>query len=215
MIDPCPPPAKLKCVPLAIVRDFVIGDAVTEDNIDNSVRVTLRSTQYLEQIICCLAKKITTQTLTRIIDVSWDHQGEYNCRDFMSEFIGENKGFEIVFEGPVTGITPRTFQAIAVRYVDPSGAGLMEVVPARVRQSTDRTKALLQIDPRYAQRRLDNTRFDLYIKLRAGHILDDNGLAVDGDLLARADADGNYSVPIHTGDGVPGGLFESWFKVRQ
>jgi hypothetical protein len=91
----------------------------------------------------------------------------------------------------------------------------MEVVPARVRQSTDRTKALLQIDPRYAQRRLDNTRFDLYIKLRAGHILDDNGLAVDGDLLARADADGNYSVPIHTGDGVPGGLFESWFKVRQ
>jgi hypothetical protein len=215
MIDPCPLPAKLKCVPLAIVRDFVIGDAVTEDNIDNSVRVTLRSTQYLEQIICCLAKKITTQTLTRIIDVSWDHQGEYNCRDFMSEFIGENKGFEIVFEGPVTGITPRTFQAIAVRYVDPSGAGLMEVVPARVRQSTDRTKALLQIDPRYAQRRLDNTRFDLYIKLRAGHILDDNGLAVDGDLFARADADGNYSVPIHTGDGVPGGLFESWFKVRQ
>ncbi|MFN2407768.1 MAG: hypothetical protein ABR594_17105 [Pyrinomonadaceae bacterium] len=213
LIDPCPLPAKLKCVPLAIVNDFVVGDALTEDKIDNSIRVTLRSTQYLEQIICCLAKKITTQNLTRIVDVSWDHQGEYNCRDFMGEFIGEDKGFQIVFEGPVTGITPRTFQAIAVRYVDPSGAGLMEVVPAIVRQSIDRTKARLQIDPRYAQRRLDHTRFDLYIKLRAGHILDDNGLAVDGDLLARPDADGKYSVPIHTGDGVPGGVFESWIKV--
>src|SRR5687767_157004 len=213
LIDPCPPPAKLKCVPLAIARDFVIGEALTEDKIDNSVRVMLRSTQYLEQIICCLAKKITTQTLTKIIDVSWDHKGEYKCHEFISEFIGENKGFQIVFEGPVMGITPRTFQAIAVRFVDPSGAGLMEVVPAVVKQSHDRTRALLQIDPRYVQRRLDHTRFDLYIKLRAGHILDDNGLAVDGDLLARPDADGNYSVPIHTGDGIPGGLFESWIKV--
>jgi hypothetical protein len=131
----------------------------------------------------------------------------------MRQFIGDDKGFQVTFEGPVTGITPRTFQAIAVRYGDPSGAGLMEIVPARVRQSYDGTKALLQIDPRYAERRLDHTRFDLYIKLRTGHILDDNGLAVDGDLLARLDGDGNYSVPMITGDGVPGGLFESWIKV--
>ena len=214
LIDPCPAPSKLKCVPLALARDFVVGDALTEEKIDNSMRVTLRSTQFLEQVIRCLAKKITTQTLTRIIDVSWDHKAEYRCDDFMREFVGENKGFQITFEGPVTGITPRTFQAIAVRYVDPSGAGLMEVVPAIVRQSYDRTKALLQIDPRYAQRRLDHIRFDLYIKLRAGHILDDNGLAVDGELLARLDEGGHYSVPIHTGDGVPGGLFESWIKVN-
>ncbi len=213
-IDSCPAPSKLKCVPLAIVRDFVIGDPLTEDKIDNSARMTLRSTQFLELVIRCLAKRITTQTLTRIIDVSWDHKAEYRCDDFLREFVGENKGFQVTFEGPVTGITPRTFQAIAVRYVDPSGAGLMEVVPTIVRQSYDRTKALLQIDPRYAQRRLDHTTFDLYIKIRAGHILDDNGLAVDGDLIARLDEGGHYSVPIHTGDGVPGGLFESWIKVK-
>jgi hypothetical protein len=213
LIDPCPPPSKLKCIPLAIAKDFVIGDKLDENKIDNSIRVTLRSTQFLEQVIRCLAKKITTKKLTRIIDVSWDHQHEYKCDEFMGEFIGENKGFQVTFGGPVTGITPRTFQAIAVRFVDPSGAGLMEVVPSIVRQSFDRTKALLQIDPRYAQRRLDHTRFDVYIKLRTGHILDDNGLAIDGDLLARIDANGNYSVPIHTGDGVPGGLFESWIKV--
>ena len=213
LIDPCAPASKLKCVPLAYVEDFVVGDALTEDTIDNTKRVSLRSTQFLEQIIHCIAKKVTTQTLTRIVDVSWEHRYEYRCNDFMRQFIGDDKGFQVTFEGPVTGITPRTFQAIAVRYGDPSGAGLMEIVPARVRQSYDGTKALLQIDPRYAERRLDHTRFDLYIKLRTGHILDDNGLAVDGDLLARLDGDGNYSVPMITGDGVPGGLFESWIKV--
>jgi len=213
LIDPCAPASKLKCVPLAYVEDFVVGDPLTEDTIDNTKRVSLRSTQFLEQIIYCIARKVTTQTLTRIVDVSWEHRYEYRCNDFMRQFIGNDKGFHVTFEGPVTGITPRTFQAIAVRYVDPSGAGLMEIVPARVRQSYDRTKALLQIDPRYAERRLDHTRFDLYIKLRTGHILDDNGLAVDGDLLARLDGDGNYSVPMITGDGVPGGLFESWIKV--
>jgi hypothetical protein len=213
LTDPCPPPAKLKCVPLAIATEFVVGDALTEDKIDNSVRPMLRSTQFLEQIIHCIAKKVTTQTLTRIVDVNWEHRYEYRCNDFLRQFIGNDKGFQVTFEQPVTGLTPRTFQAIAVRYVDPSGAGLMEVVPAIVRQSYDRTKALLQIDPRYAQRRLDHTRFDLYLKLRTGHILDDNGLAVDGDLLARLDGDGNYSVPMITGDGIPGGLFESWIKV--
>jgi hypothetical protein len=213
LIDPCPPSSKLKCVPLAIVRDYVVGDPLTEDKIDNSIRPALRSTQFLEQIIYCIAKKVTTRTLTRIVDVSWDHKGEYRSDDFMRQFIANGKGFQVTFEGPVTGITPRTFQAIAVRYTDPSGAGLTEVVPTIIRQSYDRTKALLQIDPRYAQRRLDHTRFDLYLKLRAGHILDDNGLAVDGDLLARLDGDGNYSVPMLTGDGVPGGLFESWIKV--
>lgn len=213
LIDPCPPPSKLKCVPLAIVEDFVVGDPLNEDQIDNSVRPILRSTQFLEQIIRCIAKKVTSGTLTRIVDVSWDHKYEYRCSDFMRQFIGNEKGFQVTFEGPVTGITPRTFQAIAVRYTDPSGAGLMEVVPTIVRQTYDRTKALLEIDPRYAQRHLDHTRFDLYIKLRTGHILDDNGLAVDGDLLARLDGDGNYSVPMITGDGIPGGLFESWIKV--
>jgi len=213
VLEHCPPASKLKCVPLAYVEDHVVGEPLTEDKINNDIRPLLHSTQYLEQIIHCLAKKVTTRTLTRIVDLSWEHKSVVSCNDFMRHYIGDGKGFHVTFEGPVTGITPRTFQAIAVRYTDPSGAGLMEVVPAIVRQSYDRTKALLQIDPRYAERRLDRTRFDLYLKLRTGHILDDNGLAVDGDLLARLDSDGNYSVPMPTGDGVAGGLFESWIKV--
>ncbi len=87
------------------------------------------------------------------------------------------------------------------------------MVPSRVRLSNDRRRAYLEIDPRYAQRRLDRTRFDLYLKLRCGLILDDNGLPVDGDLLGRLDDDGNYVVATPTGDGIAGGLFESWIRV--
>jgi hypothetical protein len=218
LVDPCPAPFDLKCLPLAIVKDHVLGDAVTEDRIDYSLRPALRSTQFLEQIIRCVAKRIPTRTLTQIEDISWTHQGEYHCHDFMRQFIGDDKsprGFEITFGSPIRreGLNRRTFQATVVRYADASGAGQMELVPSRVRLSNDRRKAFLEIDPRYAQRRLDRTRFDLYLKLRCGLILDDNGLAVDGDLLARLDDDGNYGVATPTGDGIPGGLFESWIRV--
>jgi hypothetical protein len=38
---------------------------------------------------------------------------------------------------------------------------------------------------------------------------------VDGDLVARLQHDGTvYVVDAPTGNGVPGGLFESWVRVR-
>ena len=135
----------------------------------------------------------------------------------MNQFVGDPqspRGFEITFSAPVRpeGIRARTFQAIAVRYIDRYSGGQMEVAPAEVKLSNDHRKALLQIDRGYAERRLMGTRFDLFLKLRCNHVVDDNGLAVDGELLARIDSDGNYVV-APTGDGVAGGLFESWIRV--
>ena len=219
LVDPCPAPLDLKCLQLAIVEDHVLGEAVTEDRIDNtSVRRILRSTQFLEQIIHCIAEKVPSRTLTQIVDIGWQHRGEYHSHDFMRQFIGDGsapRGFEVTFGAPVRweGITPRTFQAIAVRYEDPHSGGQMEVVPARVRVSDDRMKAFLEIDRRYAEHRLDHTRFDLYLLLRCNQIVDENGLPVDGELLARIDSDGNYIAAPPTGDGVAGGLFESWIRV--
>lgn len=219
LVDPCPAPLDLKCLPLAIVEDHVLGEAVTEDRIDNiSVRRILHSTQSLEQIIHCIAEKVPTRTLTQIVDIGWTHRGEYHCHDFMRQFIGDGsspRGFEVTFGAPVRweGITKRTFQAIAVRYADQHSGGQMEVVPARVRVSDDRMRAFLEIDRRYAEHRLDRTRFDLYLTLRCSQIVDETGLPVDGDLLARIDSDGNYVVAPPTGDGVAGGLFESWIRV--
>jgi len=219
LVDPCPTPFDLKCLPLAMVEDHVLGEAVTEDRIDNiSVRRILHSTQFLEQIIHCIAEKVPSRTLTQIVDIGWTHRGEYHCHDFMRQFIGDSsspRGFEVTFGAPVRweGITPRTFQAIAVRYEDRHSGGQMEVVPTRVRVSDDRMKAFLEIDRRYAEHRLDRTRFDLYLLLRCNQIVDENGLPIDGELLARIDSDGNYVVAPPTGDGAPGGLFESWIRV--
>jgi hypothetical protein len=215
----CPEPTSLECLPLAVVEGHTLGDPVTDDGIDNwSVRPILPSTQLLDQLIYCILDKVSTKSLTRIVDISWTHRGEYHCHDFMRQFIGDEKtprGFEVTFGAPVRaeGITRRTFQAIAVRYADRYSGGQMEVVPARVRLSNDRMKAYLEIDRGYAERKLFGARFDLFLKLRCGHIVDDNGLPVDGELLAKLDSDGHYVVAPPTGDGVEGGLFESWIRV--
>jgi hypothetical protein len=137
----------------------------------------------------------------------------------MRQFIGEHDsspGFEITFDRPVhkDGITQRIFQAIAVRYVENMyGAGLPEVVPASVRLNEERTRIHLHIDPHYARNRLEKTRFDLYLLLRSNLIIDDHGSPIDGELLAGLDGDGEYVTKFPTGDGVPGGLFESWIRV--
>jgi hypothetical protein len=220
MLDCCPEPVKLECLPLAVIVDHTLGDPVTEDDIDNmSVRPLLPSTQLLDQMIRCLCDKVPTKALTKIVDIGWTHRGEYHCHDFMRQFVGDGntpKGFEVTFGNPVRteGLTPRTFQAVAVRYPERHGGGQIEIVPGRVRWSGDRLRAYLDIDREYAERRLDGQRFDLYLRLRCSHIVDDAGQPVDGDLLARIDGDGNYTVATPTGDGVPGGTFESWIRVR-
>jgi hypothetical protein len=220
MLDRCPEPTTVECLPLAVVEGHMLGEPVTEDRIDNwSVRLILPSTQLLDQLIYCVLDKVSTKSLTKILDINWNHRGDYHSHDFMRQFIGDAqtpRGFEITFGNPVRseGLSPRTFQAIAVRYADRYSGGQMEVVPARVRMSSDRMKAYLEIDRGYAERKLFGIRFDLFLILRCGHIVDDKGLPVDGELLAKIDSDGQYVVAPPTGDGVEGGLFESWIKVR-
>lgn len=219
ILDDCTEPVAMDCLPLAVVEGHRLGDPVTDDDIDNwSVRPILPSSHLLDQLVRCILKKAPTKTLTKIVDVGWTHRGEYSGHEFMREFIGDAqspRGFEVTFGGPVRreGLTPRTFQAVAVRYADRHSGGQVEVVPARVRLSNDRRKAYLEIDRTYAERRLAGARFDLFLRLRCGHIVDDMGMAIDGDLIARIDEDGNYIDATPTGDGIAGGLFESWIKV--
>jgi hypothetical protein len=80
--------------------------------------------------------------------------------------------------------------------------------------SADRKTAYLDIDPDYARQRLDETNFDLYLLLRCNLIVDDQGDPVDGDLMARLDSSGQYIEAFPTGDGIAGGTFESWIRVR-
>jgi hypothetical protein len=221
LLDGCANPSDIGCIPLAVIRDFIPGQELNAECIHNRVcRRLLPSTTALHLLIRGILKRIPTRTLTRVADIGWNHRGKYHCHDFMKMFIGghgSSPGFEITFDGPVRaeGITERTFQAIAVRYPEKmDGAGQPEVVPANVLQpDSDPTKVQLHIDPQYARNRLDRTRFDLYLLLRCNFIVDERGFPVDGELLAKLDSEEGYVVAFPTGDGIPGGLFESWIRV--
>jgi hypothetical protein len=90
----------------------------------------------------------------------------------------------------------------------------MEIAPAHV-DILDDKHIRLRIDEQYARAHLDRHNFDLFITLKCNVIVDHHGRPVDGDLLARLESDGSaYFVDAPTGDGVPGGLFESWVRVQ-
>jgi hypothetical protein len=59
--------------------------------------------------------------------------------------------------------------------------------------------------------------FDVIITLRCDKVIDERGIPVDGNLLAalREDDDRDYMLRFPTGDGVAGGAFESWIRVRR
>ena len=221
LLDGCPEPCDIDWIPLAVIRDFIPGYELKKESFHNrACRRRLPSTTALDRLIGCILKRIPTRTPTRIIEIGWTHRSEYQTHDFMRLFIGDDHGsspgFVVTFDRPVRkeGITPRTFQAIAVRYIEKTyGAGQPEVVPATVRLNSERTKVHLHIDRQYARNRLDRTRFDLYLLLRCNAIVDDSGFPVDGELLAGVDSDGAYVAAFPTGDGIAGGLFESWIRV--
>ena len=223
MIEPCPDPASASCLPLAVIHGFVPGESVTAEMIDNwEVRPLLPSTTLLDLLIRCILEKLPTKRWTQIVDFGWTHNWKYDCDDFIRYFIGDAtnpRGFEVTFSSPLSahehGLTFRTFQAKVVRYSEKAGgAGHFEIAPAIVRLSDDRLRAYLDIDPEYVRRFLLHTNFDLYLVIRCDLILDENGDPVDGDLLARLDEDKDYVVGSPTGNGIPGGVFESWICVR-
>jgi hypothetical protein len=220
LFDSCVEPCELNCIPLAIISDFVPGQEVDAKSIHNhGCRRLLPSTTVLNELIRCILERIPTRIPTRIIEIGWTHRGEYHWHDFMRLFIGEHEhtpGFVVTFDRPIRteSITPRTFQAIAIRYLEKTdGAGAPEIVPAEVKWNSERTKIHLRIDRQYARNRLDRTRFDLYLLVRCNLIVDDRGFAVDGELIAKLDSDGEYVASFPTGDGIAGGLFESWIRV--
>ena len=213
-------PRDLDCIPLAIISNFAPGQEVKGHSIHNhGCRKLLPSTTVLDQLIRCILERIPTRIPTKIIEIGWTHRGEYHWHDFMRLFIGEHEhtpGFVVTFDRPIRteSITPRTFQAIAIRYLEKTdGAGAPEIVPAEVKWNSERTKIHLRIDRQYARNRLDRTRFDLYLLVRCNLIVDDRGFAVDGELIAKLDSDGEYVASFPTGDGIAGGLFESWIRV--
>ncbi|HKE25417.1 MAG TPA: hypothetical protein VKB88_23825 [Bryobacteraceae bacterium] len=223
----CPPTDRVCCIPLAVIRDYEYRD-LTAEMIDNSIRPVMPTAQRLEHLIHCVMDKLpkAPPRLSHITHINWEHDAEYRPQDFLRDFVGAHespRGFEIEFDGRVhhKGLNNRTFQAMIVRD-SPEGheARHLEIAPARVHRSEDGYHCTLHIDPDYARHHLHESNFDVYITLHCDKVLDERGIPVDGDLLAtlaedQDDKDRDYILKYPTGDGVPGGLFESWIRVRR
>jgi hypothetical protein len=224
LIEECPP-ANCCCVPLAVIREYRYCEALTEAMIDNRIRPMVPSSHLLEQLIHCILEKLPkpAQKRTHISHFNWEHDHEYTTHECMRGYVGSQDaplGFEVTFSERVhpKGLNNRTFQAMVVREpMEPHDMRRVEYAPARILRSDDGRRCTLQIDPDYARHHLQDHNFDLFITLKCDKVLDERGLPVDGVLRARL-ADGedrDYIVVPPTGNGVGGGTFESWIRVRR
>lgn len=156
------------------------------------------------------------ELLTHIVDVNWPHGGELTLDQLNNDLKGK---LVVTFDrrllpadGDATGINPFTF---TVQY-----GGIqrnLEFLPYAEGDEprlSDDCHAVFTIDPDYINRDrpADRKQYDrynilgsvVYITLKCDFILDCHDNPVDGDFLRAV---------MPTGDGVPGGVFESWFRV--
>jgi len=212
----CPPAECCRCLPLAVICNWVAGEPVRPEQIDNwGPRRQLASTETLDQVIRCILTKLPTEELTRIEDTNWEHNRRMLCREFMEEYIGSverPKGFRIEFSHKVHSgaIDTRSFQALVVFHPEnESEPRHMQIAPARVeteREHDETTWARLHIDHGYARRHLDGRSFDLFLILKCDVVKDVEGRAVDGDFICHR---------LPTGNNIQGGTFESFIRVER
>jgi hypothetical protein len=149
--------------------------------------------------------------LTHITGINWPHGGRLSLRELRHRH-GE---LRICFDRPLreydedcasSGVNPFTF---VVQYSGPNEA--LEFVPypddCPPRLEDEGRTAVFTIDPDYLHGRGRRGLHDVsvHVSLRCDFIPDCRGIPVDGNHLRGE---------LPSGDGVQGGLFESWFEVR-
>jgi hypothetical protein len=187
-------------VPLALIN-------FDPEEPDEPVEIDLSGRRYLPT---------PPELLTHIVHTNWTHGGEVTLAQLNEEMGGR---LEVSFdrkpqppEGEATGVNPFTF---LVQY-----GGVqqdLEFLPAADDgrpHLEDDCRAVYRIDPDYinADRPADRKQYDrhsivgsvVYVTIKCDFILDCHSNPVDGDFLRGL---------LPTGDGVPGGVFESWFRV--
>jgi hypothetical protein len=165
---------------------------------DDQFEIDLRGRRYLPT---------PPEFLTHIVDTNWPHGGEISLADLERMDGRLTVRFDrklLPGNGDMTGVNPYTF---IVQY---SGVqNTLEFLPYEEDPTIEKDcLAVFTIDPDYL--RLDNRRSIagtiVYVTLKCDFILDCHNNPVDGDFLRAR---------FPTGNGVPGGVFESWFRVNR
>lgn len=220
----CTPTGSGLCIPLAVIRRYTYGDLLTDEMIDNAIRPVIPSLPRLESLVHCIMEHLPEHKtkLTHISRIDWEHDREYRPQDFLRDFVGTHeapKGFAIEFDGRVHhhGLNNRTFQATVVRHPPQSNEPLRsEIAPTRIILSEEGRRCTLHIESEYARHHLQDQNFDVIITLQCDKVIDEKGVPVDGNLLAELrEGEEEYMLRYPTGNGIPGGLFESWIRVRR
>jgi hypothetical protein len=218
----CPEPAGA-CIPLATVTTPGAGEAITADMIDVDVRPIVYSNELLFEMIECLASESggggggnppPAQTLTHIAKISWKHDGAMSLGEFMS-------GLKVAFDAPVpTGpSSPHSWFLVSFEFpvnhqFSPESPFLQHSI-AVVRvldaqtvldpageasfQPDKETETLIKLIS------IQEVRPLVRVQILCDFLVDDNGLAVDGNFLGGQ---------LPSGDGTAGGTFESWFTLE-
>lgn len=149
--------------------------------------------------------------LTHITHVNWPHGGSLTLRHVREHLRGE---LRIRFDRPLRpshgaghGVNPYTF---VVQYATGPAESLAflpfpDDQPARLED--DDCVAVFTIDPIYIAEHGRRTLRDttVYVSLRCDFVQDCRGVPVDGNHLRGR---------LPSGNGGQGGVFESWFEVR-
>ena len=144
--------------------------------------------------------------LTHVSYVNWPHGGEMTIAELREQEGRLKVRFDRRLRAPDgerTGINEHTF---VVQYggVQKDLELLYAADDGGPRTEEDGRVAVFQIDPDFLNRRSNLAGNVIYVTLKCDFILDCHGNPVDGNHLRGR---------LPSGDGIPGGTFESWFRV--
>jgi hypothetical protein len=178
-------------VPLAHVK-YVYQDAGS-DEVQSPVQIDQTGRHTLP---------ISPDFRTHIVDISWRHGGEMSV-DALQDCNGhltvtfDRKLLEAPHDG--WGVNEFTF---TIQYWGAQHSP--EYLPGNVSLSEDHCKAIFTIEESFLKNLKKIIHDTISISLKCDFILDCHGEPVDGNYLRGQ---------LPSGNGTPGGLFESWFRV--
>jgi hypothetical protein len=220
---PCPDPSG-SCVAVAQVTVPAEGEAITEAMIDMNPRPIVYSNELLFEMLSCLAEQSggggggpppKPPDLTHVSKISWPHDGTLSQSKFLA-------GLEVTFDRPVTiaPSTPRTWFLVSLEFpvaLESSAnspflrhsIAVVRVLEGQAGLDPSGLKASFVPDPQTSELLKSVSSPEkkplVRVLVSCDFLLDEKGLAVDGDFLGGT---------LDSGDGVAGGTFESWFTLK-
>lgn len=219
------------CVVLAsLTLPASIDDPITPAMIDPSVRPLVYGNDLLFELIQCLAEQVQPVTpaapeLTNISSISWSRGEHMSIADFVDPALGLTLNFSQALKAGALSANLQTWLHVSVEYpvLTPSKGRAPQpgttIHVQRLDGTATANAAGTAVTFRPAPRFLDtfqNTIDSLAVPagisplcrviVKCDALLDANDRAVDGNCLGGV---------LPTGDGTPGGEFESWLQLDQ